>query len=70
MFSYYRTSICYNDLTIDPVVYGNVCNCTIEDYQCDYCYMEDHTGNCTWVCEGSPNQVPSPCRGEYVISKG
>jgi len=65
-----RTADCYNKMDYEPVVMGSTCPCTLDDYQCDYCYINDGTGKCVWACEGTPNKIPSPCRGEYTVSQG
>jgi len=61
---------CFNPESLDRVVSRNNCTCTKEDYECDYDYQRDHTGECAVIPDHKPVYPPKPCNGRYVISKG
>jgi len=49
-----RESICLNGMDHDIIISKEPCNCTYEDYECDFCFERDYvyttTLRCTFAC--------------------
>jgi len=63
---------CYFGQDYNPFVSETVCACTVEDYECDYCfYRAELTSPCTLECD-QVNLPPAPaeCQGTYEADIG
>mmetsp|Transcript_6234 Transcript_6234/g.8687 ORF Transcript_6234/g.8687 Transcript_6234/m.8687 type:complete len:774 (+) Transcript_6234:20-2341(+) len=69
-----QLSECFNEEDTDNLVSSKACACTIEDYECDFCF-EPYVGDatiCVQVCNDTLAEVPEDCSpgSKYYISKG
>jgi len=71
-----RDSLCCIPVTIDQsdVVFVNNCTCTVENYECDYCFtFNQDTETCDVDPECSPynpHVPPYPCDNTWVDTQG
>jgi len=63
---------CYLDQGYNPFVTETVCACTVEDYECDYCfYRTELTSPCTLECDQLILPAPpADCQGTYEADVG
>mmetsp|Transcript_2878 Transcript_2878/g.3209 ORF Transcript_2878/g.3209 Transcript_2878/m.3209 type:complete len:830 (+) Transcript_2878:64-2553(+) len=69
---------CYNGPEFNATKYlkVSVCPCSEEDFECDYCFVEDDNGKCVFNTEDEkcpeydPNLPPSQCDGTWHKTQG
>jgi hypothetical protein len=71
-----RQAECFNGLTFERKTDVKFCDCTDEDYECDYGFARSYINDpCTPIDKSTKNQTnlyepPEDCHGHYTISKG
>jgi hypothetical protein len=66
-----RNSQCLASASTVPV-YSSVCNCTVQDFTCDYCYSHSLTNSstCSLSCANDPSLPPANCVSTYIKTQG
>jgi len=66
-----RGSTCRNGPNFEGLVSEVKCACSRQDFECDYCFEEDATGQCV-LSPGctSPTGPPPQCNNNYTVTKG
>jgi hypothetical protein len=66
-----REAKCSNPLSYEPTSKSTPCECTREDYQCDYCYELGPDGTCSLACgDYDPTIPPTDCIDYYLVTQG
>ena len=65
-----RDAECFNPPGYTPKVTVTGCACTIEDYDCDYCWETNADYACVYVCIPPYDEAPIPCNDYYYVTQG